>query len=203
MALADFLFASITTIPTQTTFLLQHLMLNAHCLHRIQAELDEVVGRGRLPTLDDRVSLNYTEAALREIMRLETIATNALAHRAVKDTQLEGYDVKEGTFALPTLYAFHRDAAFWGDDVHEFKPERFLDSDGKLSLKLDQSLPFGHAGRLCPGETYARNTMFLMVTALLQNYDISLPGNETVDLNKNVSGFIRYVPPLWVKLTPR
>lgn len=203
MTLMDFLFAAITTLPSQTSFLLQHLLSNPECLARIQAELDEVVGRGRLPTLDDRVHLSYTEATLREIMRLETIAPSAIGHRALRDATLEGYDVKEDTSVLVTLYAFHRDPNYWGEDADKFRPERFLDDSGKLSLKLDQSLPFGHAGRLCAGETFARNTLFLLVTAFLQNFNISLPNDGKINFNKNKSGFIRYVPPFWMSVTAR
>lgn len=203
MLLVDFLFAAITTLPSQTSFLIQRLLLNPRCLARIQSELDEVVGSGRLPTLDDRVNLHYTEACLREILRLETIAPSAIGHRAAKDAKLEGYDVKQETSVIVTLYAFHRDPAFWGEDAEEFRPERFLDENGKLSLKLDQSLPFGHGGRLCAGETFARNTFFLMTTAFLQNFHISLPDGERIDLDQNMSGFIRYPPPFWVKATQR
>lgn len=203
MALVDFLFAAVVTVPTQMAFLMQHLLLNPKCVAIIQAELDDVVGRGRLPTLDDRVHLSYTEAAIREILRLETIAPTAIGHRAVKDTKLEGFDVKGGTNVFATLYALNRDPGIWGEDVDQFKPERFLDENGKLSLKLDQSLPFGHAGRLCPGETFARNSFFLVATSLLQNFDINLPANETIDLDKTIGGFIRFPPPFRVQVTER
>lgn len=204
MTLVDFLFAAITTLPNQTAFLVQHLLLNPDCMQKMQAELDDVVGRGRLPTLDDRVSMPYVEASLREIMRLEAIAPNAIAHRAAKDTTLEGYDVKADTVVIATLYAFHLDEQLWGADADKFRPERFLDENGKLSPKLDQSLPFGLGARLCAGETFARNTFFLVATALLQNFNISLSApNQKIDLEKNRTGFIRYVPPTWVKVSQR
>lgn len=199
----DFLFAAITTLPSQTSFFIQQLLLNPQCLTRMQAELDEVVGRGRLATLDDRVNLSYTEACIREIFRLETIAPSALAHVALRDCKLEGYDVPANANVFPTLYAFHRDENYWGKDVDRFNPERFLDKNGKLSLSLDQSLPFGAGRRLCAGETFARNMFFLVVTALFQNFNISLPKGEKVNLENNKAGLIRYVPPFWVKVDAR
>lgn len=36
---------------------------------RAQAELDEVIGRGGLPSFEDRASLPYVDAILRETMR--------------------------------------------------------------------------------------------------------------------------------------
>lgn len=199
----DFLFAAITTLPSQMSFLIQHLLLRPDALHRMQMEIEEVVGVGRLPTLDDRVNLHYTEACLREIARLETIAPSALPHKTLNDCKLAGYDIPKETFVLPTLFAFHRDPAFWGSDADEFRPERFLDENGKMSLKLDKSLPFGAGKRLCAGETFARNTLFLLISSLFQNFNIELPANETVNLEKNFTGFIRFPPQFWVKLTPR
>jgi cytochrome P450 len=37
---------------------------------RAQAEIDSVVGRGRLPDFTDRESLPYVEALLQELMRM-------------------------------------------------------------------------------------------------------------------------------------
>lgn len=199
----DFLFAAITTLPVQISFLLQHLLLQPAVLKRIQSEIDDVVGGGRLPTLDDRINLPYTEACIREIARLETIAPNALGHKALNDCKLAGYDIPKDTVVLPTLYAFHRDPTVWGSDAERFRPERFLDEDGKLSLKLDKSLPFGAGKRLCAGETFARNTLFLLLSALFQNFNIELPAGQSVNLRDNQTGFIRYTPPFWVKLINR
>jgi cytochrome P450 len=38
---------------------------------RAQAEIDSVVGKDRLPTFDDRASLPYVDAILREVLRWE------------------------------------------------------------------------------------------------------------------------------------
>ena len=43
-------------------------------MRRVQDELDEVVGRGRLPTLADRPRLPYLEATVREALRWRPVA---------------------------------------------------------------------------------------------------------------------------------
>lgn len=40
---------------------------------RVQAEIDSVIGRDRLPTFEDRASLPYVEAILRETFRWQPI----------------------------------------------------------------------------------------------------------------------------------
>lgn len=61
-----FLAGSKTTSDTlATTFLF--LSLNTEWLKILQAELDRVVGRSRVPTMDDLRSLPITEAFLAEV----------------------------------------------------------------------------------------------------------------------------------------
>lgn len=92
-----------------------------------------------------------------------------------------------------SLHASHSDKKAW-DHPEVFKPERFLDECGKFSPKLDKSLPFGAGKRLCAGETFARNTLFLVVSALAQNFNISLPQNERMPLPcETKTGLVRYM----------
>lgn len=56
MICTDFLFPSLSAIESQVSFLLRHLMHRTDVLQKICDEIDEVVGHGRLPSLDDRVS---------------------------------------------------------------------------------------------------------------------------------------------------
>ena len=51
------------------------LMMVAHqdVQEKAQAEIDTVVGKDRLPTMDDRPSLPYLDAIFREILRYNPI----------------------------------------------------------------------------------------------------------------------------------
>jgi hypothetical protein len=49
------------------------MVLNPHIARRAQEEIDSVVGRDRLPDFDDRTSLPYVEAIMRETMRWEPL----------------------------------------------------------------------------------------------------------------------------------
>lgn len=93
MSLADFSFPSFTATGAQMGFLIQYFLHYPEVLKRVQAEIDTVVGRGRLPTLEDRQHMHYTEATLREGMRIETIVPSDLPHKALVDTELMGYKI--------------------------------------------------------------------------------------------------------------
>ncbi|XP_053946868.1 probable cytochrome P450 304a1 isoform X1 [Anastrepha ludens] len=203
LALVDFAFPAFTAIGVQFTFLIQYLLLYPDVLKRIQSEIDEVVDDGRLPTLEDRKHLHYTEAAIREGLRIETLVPSDVPHRALEDTELLGYKIPKHTIVIPSLYAYHADERVWGDPT-KFRPERFLDENGKLSLKKDVSLPFGAGKRLCAGETFARNMLFLLTTAMCQNFNFILgPGDALPDLTKNNNGLIITPYDFWLQLEER
>lgn len=75
-------------------------------------------------------------------MRHETLVPSSIPHLSMQPTKFQGYDVPFQTAMFPSLYALHMDKDYWGDPEN-FRPERFLDENGKLDLKLDKSLPFG------------------------------------------------------------
>ncbi|CAO1420739.1 unnamed protein product [Diamesa serratosioi] len=204
MICTDFLFPSISAIETQISFLFKHLVYRTDIVETIQKEIDNVVGSGRLPELDDRINLPFTEATLREIMRYETLVPSSVPHRALVNTQLNGYDIPKDTIMLAGLIALHSDDKIW-KDPENFRPERFLDVHGKLSLKKDVSLPFGAGKRLCAGETFARNTMFMCITALLQNFTPKLPENVNLQdlLEQTDCGLARLPKDFWIILETR
>ena len=61
-----------------------------------QKELDRVIGANRLPEFDDRDSLPYLNALLKEVMRWHTIAPIAVPHSTVADDEYNGYFIPKG-----------------------------------------------------------------------------------------------------------
>lgn len=58
--------------------------------------------------------------------------------------------------------------------------------------------------RLCAGETFARNILFLITAAMCQNFEFVLgPDDQLPDLNTNLSGLIISPKDFWVQLSER
>lgn len=144
----------------------------------------------------------YTEATLREILRLETLVPSSVPHRSLRDTTLGGFHIPKDTIIIPGLFSLHNDKDIWGDPEN-FRPERFLNSKGNLNLKKDVSLPFGAGRRLCAGETFARNTMFLCIAALLQNFNIKPSDGKLPDLKDTHCGLSRIPRDFWIRFEAR
>lgn len=84
-------------------------------------------------------SLPFTEAVIREVMRIETITPLSVGHRCTETTQFFEYTIPEDTLMLTNLAAMHNDPDLWGDPEN-FRPDRFI-KDGKIVKDL--TLPFG------------------------------------------------------------
>lgn len=149
----------------------------------IQREVDEVVGPERRPTWDDRKQMPYTLACVWEVERWKTASPLGAARESSDDVVIDGYFIPKGTTVLYNLWAVHNDPNLW-PEPHKFNPHRFLNADGSIvKLKPEHFIPFGIGRRSCPGEMFAVMEIFLMVTFLLQKYDVALENAIDCDLN--------------------
>ncbi|KAK8744995.1 hypothetical protein OTU49_000394 [Cherax quadricarinatus] len=141
-------------------------------MRKMQQELDSVVGNVRLPSMNDRTKLVYTDATQTEVFRYRGSAPLTVPHKALRDTKLQGFRIQAGTVVLNNLYSVHMDPGYWGDP-ETFRPERFINHDGSFR-KDERVIPFGKGRRSCLGESLARMTTFLLFSSLMQHFTFSL-----------------------------
>lgn len=67
---------------------------------RAQAELDSIVGPGRLPTAGDKTSLPYVTALLNEVYRWKPVVPLGVTHRAMEEDEYRGYRIPRGTVTI-------------------------------------------------------------------------------------------------------
>lgn len=144
---------------------------------KAQEELDRIIGRDTLPTVEDLARLPYLFACLAESMRFRTIGPLAVPHKASVDTEVGGYRIPSGAQVLGNIHSIHHDPRFW-DSPDEFIPERFLpQADGSPSPALTSLayIPFGTGHRRCPGRRFAETAVWLHVTRLLHRLQFDTP----------------------------
>ena len=78
----------------------------------------------------------------------------------------------QGTAVMIAPYVTHRLPQFWGDDVDEFKPQRFLDS----AATNPAYMPFLMGSRSCIGARFAQMEMevLLLLRRRTARYDGAL-----------------------------
>ncbi|ELT99847.1 hypothetical protein CAPTEDRAFT_133846 [Capitella teleta] len=164
-------------VLTTTTTLYQLILVVLHypeTQKKMTKEINEVIG-SRMPTLDDRNRMPYTNAVITEIMRFSSVAPLGIAHRAVVDTDILGTKIPKDTYVMPNMYLVHYDKEVFGDP-EIFRPERYLDKKGELLPADDEiwrhTIPFGLGPRICAGMMFAQYRLFLWVCILYQRFEI-------------------------------
>ena len=126
------------------------------------------------PSFAELKSCRPLQHFLQEVLRLHPIVpmNNRLC---VKDTTLPlggGADqrspiaVRAGQTVVFTVYAMHRREDLWGEDVLEFKPNRW-----EQRVPAWQWLPFLGGPRVCIGQQFALTEASFMLVRLLKAFD--------------------------------
>ena len=160
---------------------------------RLQAEIDDVIPNGGLPTLDDKAKLPYVEAFIMETLRFANIVPLAVPHAVVddRDIEFEGYRIPKGTSVIFNLDSVLFDPAKFNNPM-EFSPDRFLDGNGEV-VRQKEWISFGIGRRVCLGELVAKMELFLYLTTLLKNFDFLLPEGSSPPSTEGELG-IAYAP---------
>lgn len=111
---------------------------------------------------------------MNEVLRLYSPAPNA-QRQAREDLQVDGLTIPKGTNMWIDVVSMHHDPALWGDDVFEFKPERFKDDQlyGGCKHKMG-FLPFGFGGRMCIGRNLTMMEYKLVLTLILSRFTLQV-----------------------------
>lgn len=118
-----------------------------------------------------------------------------------QDATYEDYDIPKDTWILLHFWAMSNDANQW-DDARTFKPERFLNDQGKF-LKNENLLAFSTGRRECPGQGLAQTELFLFTVGILQKFKVALPdGQNNIDINSGQFGITYTPPPHLLEFTP-
>ncbi|OXA50570.1 Farnesoate epoxidase [Folsomia candida] len=140
----------------------------------IDAYLDEQENNPENPNFFGH--LNYFEAFLLEVNRYSSMAPIVTPHALTETVTYKGYEIPKGSLVFINTWGIHRNKDHWGDP-DTFRPERFLDQNGKVITNDEWFLPFSSGKRRCPGEPLAKMSIFLMVSNLLQKFTFStIPG---------------------------
>ena len=151
--------------------------------------------------------LPYLSACITEAMRLRPV-TGMMLMRTVPHpgAVIEGLSLPAGTVVGVSAFALNHNPLIFGEDVEEFRPERWLESESGEDDKLDEddedgedlkfgqdrnkkrhtkaaqrdwqrnNLNFGGPSRTCPGQSLARMVYMKAVVGLLGHVRFDIEG---------------------------
>ncbi|KAG1896365.1 cytochrome P450 [Suillus fuscotomentosus] len=171
------------TAGSDTTASAITIMMMAAATHtdaqaRVQEELDNVVGRMRLPTFGDQEMLPQVTAFMLESLRWRPVSLGGFAHRATKDIIWKNYLVPAGATVIGNHWAIANDPEVFSEP-HRFNPQRWIDDAGRVRSDL-RFFTFGFGRRVCPGQHVANRSVFVN-TALISKID-TLAFSDTANI---------------------
>lgn len=143
----------------------------------------------------------YCEGIVLESTRFFMGNTFGIAHRALKDSQLCGYDVPKDTMVVAMSSALLNDPNVIKNPL-QFDPENFLDENGRLSVP-EKFFPFGLGKHRCIGESLAKSNLFILCTTMLQNFFFELPPGHDLPSDFPVDGATPSVQDYLAVIVPR
>jgi cytochrome P450 len=149
------------------------LSVNPAVRATLEAELDTVL-QGRAPTPADYPQLRYTQAVVKESLRLYP-AVWIMGRRALRPVTAGPLHLNTGDIALVCMYTLHRRPALYSEPLC-FRPERWLDES--FTPHKFGYLPFGAGSRLCIGERFAWMEAGLILATLAQGFQLGLLSRE-------------------------
>ncbi|KAI0263461.1 cytochrome P450 [Gloeopeniophorella convolvens] len=142
-------------------------------------------------TIADLDSMTYTQAAMKESMRLHPIFWTLLREAARDDVvplafpitlksgeQISAIPIKKGTPLDISTVAYNRLPQIWGEDSDDFRPERFLDTEKEKHTSVGvfgNLINFSSGTRTCLGWRFSVLEMQVIIVSLLENFEVSLP----------------------------
>ncbi|EXB37334.1 Cytochrome P450 86A2 [Morus notabilis] len=147
--------------------------------------------------------LIYLKAALSETLRLYPSVPEDSKHVISDDVLPDGTFVPAGSSITYSIYSTGRMKYIWGEDSLEFKPERWLSSDGKIFEVRDsyKFVAFNAGPRICLGKDLAYLQMKSIAAAVLLRHRLTVVPGHSVEQKMSLTLFMKYG--LKVSVRPR
>ncbi|KAI0806613.1 cytochrome P450 [Fomes fomentarius] len=191
---STFILAGMDTTSNALSRILHLLSQHPDAQQKLRAELIEATNGGTTDLgYDDLMKLPYLDAVCRETLRV--FAPVLLSGRAATkelvlpfSEPVRGRDgrlmsevvVPRDTFVLAHFQASNSNKALWGDDAHEWKPERWLASlpglleDAHLPGVYANLMTFSGGIRSCIGFKFSQLEMKVVLAIMLTNFSFEL-----------------------------
>ncbi|KAF9450374.1 cytochrome P450 [Macrolepiota fuliginosa MF-IS2] len=199
-----------TTVIMVEAFFLAMIMY-PEVQKKAQDELDAVLG-GRLPDINDRTSLPYINALVKELLRWHLVTPLGVPHAIVQADEYDGFYIPKGTIVIGNSWSSITRSLLHDPDVFDepmrLMPERYL-KGGQLNPKVRDpwDFSFGYGRRVCPGRHIADMSLFVVITSVLTVFDIKPPLDDEGMPMEPKAEFTPYLisapVPFQVRILPR
>ncbi|KAG4439245.1 hypothetical protein IFR05_005283 [Cadophora sp. M221] len=165
----------------------------------LQQELDAAISDGTDAASYNNVKkLPFLKRCIDEGMRLHSTSAIGLPRIVTTPQGVEFDDAHfpQGTVLSVPSYTIHHMAEIWGEDVEEFKPDRWLN----LTKRQKQAFnPFSYGPRACVGQNVAIMELQIIIATVFRRYEFELL-QENLESHE---GFSKKPKECWVGIRKR
>lgn len=168
------------TLP-MTYWTLAYVLGNPEWFARVRAEADAwaTTGGHFKVDIEDDTCLPFTRACMNETLRM--YIANITIRKVDNDFEMtmkggQTYRIPKGDNIFVTSYTTHYDEKVF-PDAHTFKPERWLDAEGKFNEKAfpyEHFIPFGKGRYSCSGRHLLTLELPSLVALFARHFDAEL-----------------------------
>ncbi|XDG03462.1 hypothetical protein ABKA04_003077 [Annulohypoxylon sp. FPYF3050] len=167
-----------------------YLAKNPAVQEKLQKEISDADEAGNLSNpakYSEITHMSYVLAVTNEALRIHPSTGLILERRCPKGgVTLHGMHIPGDTIVGVNCWVVNRDKRIFGEDAHEFRPERWVESDPKDVARMRSNMfTFGAGARNCIGKNLAMMQLTKIIVELYRNFDINL---ANADKEWTVSG---------------
>ncbi|SPJ73362.1 related to isotrichodermin C-15 hydroxylase (cytochrome P-450 monooxygenase CYP65A1) [Fusarium torulosum] len=134
--------------------------------------------------------LPYLNGVMHETLRLYPTVPLTM-RQAIRDTRIGDQFIPEGTDIIVSIWYINRSPVIWGPDAAEFRPERWITSDGKPNQNGGASsnynfLTFLHGPRSCIGQGFAKAEMRCLLATMVRSFEWTLAMDDGLVMPRGV-----------------
>ncbi|PHT34875.1 Geraniol 8-hydroxylase [Capsicum baccatum] len=172
-AFLDLIVGATDTTTNTVEWAMAEILKQPEIMKKAQAELAEIIGKGKSIEEADISRLLYLQCIIKETLRMHPPAPLILPRSVHQNVELCDYIIPKGSQVLVNVWAIGRDITFWEDPL-VFKPERFWSSDMDMRGQDFNLIPFGAGRRMCPGYPLALRMIPTILGSLLNSFNWKL-----------------------------
>lgn len=173
----DLFVAGTDTTSNTLEWAMAESLKNPEIMKKAKAELEEVIGKGKVLDEADIQRLPYLRCMVKETLRIHPPVPFLIPRRVDQDVEVCGYTVPKNSQVFVNAWAIGRDPETWPNPL-EFRPERFFDSEVDMKGRDFELIPFGAGRRICPGLPLAVRMVPVMLGSLLNSFNWKLEGGK-------------------------
>ncbi|XP_010662054.1 cytochrome P450 89A2 [Vitis vinifera] len=209
---SEFLNAATHSTSTTVQWIMANLVKYPHIQAKVYEEISGVVKDGaEMVREEDLQKMPYLKAVILEGLRRHPPGHFVLPHSVTQDTVLDGYLIPKNATVNFRVMEISLDPKIW-EDPKEFRPERFLSSNGGgereeafdiTGTREIKMMPFGAGRRVCPGYNLGLLHLEYYVANLVWKFEWKAVEGDDIDLSEKEEFAIMMKSPLQALISPR